>query len=126
MPRSIRPASVARNSAPATTIDTVAAKGPQGQGGAITTSTRISAAKGNDVWMRVMILAPSASNSMSVTMLGDADLTLMRQHFVKPQAALAMSFSDDPMMGLLSDRFTGSANAVLSTQSFTLRTASLR
>ena len=126
MPRSIRPASVARNSAPATTIDTVAAKGPQGQGGAITTSTRISAAKGNDVWMRVMILAPSASNSMSVTMLGDADLTLMRQHFVKPQAALAMSFSDDPMMGLVSDRFTGSANAVLSTQSFTLRTASLR
>ena len=37
--------------------------------------------------MRVMMLAPSATTSMSVTVLGDSDLTLMRGHFVKPQAA---------------------------------------
>ena len=30
---------------------------------------------------RVMILAPSASNSMSATVLGDTDMTEMRQHF---------------------------------------------
>jgi len=48
--------------------------------------------------MRVMMLAPSASTSMSVTVLGDADMTLMRSHFVKPQAIVAMSFSDDPML----------------------------
>ena len=105
---------------------TVVAKGPQGQGSVIATSTRIAAAKGNDVWMRVMILAPSASTSMSATVLGDADMTLMRAHFVKPQAAIAMSFSDDPQMGLVCDRFTGSATATLATQSFVLRTASLR
>ena len=29
-----------------------------------------------------------------------------------------MSFSDDPMMGMTSDRFTGSATATLATQSF--------
>jgi uncharacterized protein YcbK (DUF882 family) len=130
MPRSIRPASASRNSTAATTIDTVAAKGPQegpqGQVGVIATSTRLSAAKGNDVWMRMMILSPSASGSMSTTVLGDSDLTLMRAHFVKPQAAVAMGFSEDPQMGLVSDRFTGSATAVLATQSFTLRTASLR
>jgi hypothetical protein len=94
--------------------------------GVIATSTRLSAAKGNDVWMRMMILSPSASGSMSTTVLGDSDLTLMRAHFVKPQAAVAMGFSEDPQMGLVSDRFTGSATAVLATQSFTLRTASLR
>ena len=36
-----------------------------------------------------------------------------------------MSFSDDPQMGLLSDRFTGSATATLTTESFVMRTASL-
>jgi Bacterial protein of unknown function (DUF882) len=126
MPRSIRPASSARNSAPSTTIDSVAAKGPQDPVSVVATSTRIAAAKGNDVWMRVMILAPSASTSMSATVLGDTDLTSMRAHFAKPQAAVAMSFSEDPQMGLVSDQFTGSATATLATQTFVLRTASLR
>ena len=105
-------------------ITTVVAKGSQGL---VATSRRLaSAAKGNDVWMRVMMLAPSASTSMSTTVLGDTDMTLMRAYFVKPQAAIAMSFSDDPMMGMTTDRFSGSATAKLATQSFVLRTASLR
>ncbi len=122
-----------RNAAAAATeINTVVAKGtqgqggPQGQGSAISTSTRISAAKSNNVWMRVVMLAPSASNAMSTTVLGDTDLTLMRSYFLKPQAAIAMTFSEDPMMGMTIDRFTGSATAKLTTQSFVLRTASLR
>jgi len=69
----------------ATTIDTVVAKGSQGQGSVISTSTRIAAAKGNDIWMRAMILAPSASTSMSATVLGDADMTILRAYFVKPR-----------------------------------------
>jgi uncharacterized protein YcbK (DUF882 family) len=123
IPRSARPV---RNLAAATTIDTVVAKGPQGQGGAIATSTRIAASRTNDIWMRVMMLAPSASTSMSTTVMGDTDMTQMRAHFVKPQAVIAMTFSDDPQMGLVSDRFTGSATAPLATQSFVLRTAALR
>jgi uncharacterized protein YcbK (DUF882 family) len=126
IPRSIHPAIAPRNPAVATGIDTVAAKGPQGQGGLVATSTRLTASSGNDAWMRVMMLAPSASSSMNVTLLGDADMTAMRVYFVKPQAAIAMAFSDDPMMGLSCDRFTGSSTAMLSTQSLTLRTASLR
>ena len=124
MPRSARPA--ARNPMAATTIDTVVAKGPQGQPSVVATATRIAASKGNDVWMRVMILAPSASTSMSATVLGDSDLTLMRAHFVKPQAIVAMSFSEDPQLGMVSDHFTGSATAKLTTQSFVMRTAALR
>jgi hypothetical protein len=89
-------------------------------------STRIAAARSNDVWMRMMILAPSASTSMSATVLGDSDMTLMRAHFVKPQAAIMMSFADDPQMGMVCERFTGSATATLATTSFVMRTAALR
>ena len=55
---------------------------------------------------------------MSVTVFGDSDLTLMRGFFVKPQAIVAMTFSDDPTLGLVTDRFTGSATARLETTSF--------
>ena len=65
----------------------------------IATSTRLAAAAGTNIWMRVMMLAPSASTSMNATVLGDADMTMMRVYFVKPQAAIAMTFSDDPQMG---------------------------
>jgi uncharacterized protein YcbK (DUF882 family) len=126
IPRSIHPANAPRNPAVASGIDTVIAKGPQGQGGVVATSTRLTASAGNEAWMRIMMLAPSASSSMNVTLLGDADMTAMRVYFVKPQAAIAMAFSDDPMMGLSCDRFTGSSTAMLSTQSLVLRTASLR
>jgi hypothetical protein len=126
IPGSIRPASAPRNPAAATTIDSVVAKGPQGQGSQVATSARIAASRSNDAWMRVMILAPSASASLSTTVLGDSDMTLMRIHFVKPQAIVSMSFSEDPQMGLVSDQFTGSAVATLATQRFVMRTASLR
>ncbi|MGY4173414.1 hypothetical protein ACVIM8_007487 [Bradyrhizobium sp. USDA 4529] len=123
IPRNVRPT---RNGAvPSTEINTVVAKGAPSQG-VITTSARISAAKGNDIWMRVVMLAPSASNAMLTTVLGDTDMTMMRAHFVKPQAAVVMTFSEDPMMGMTCDRFSGSATALLTTQSFVLRTASLR
>jgi hypothetical protein len=124
IPRTVRPT---RNAAAAATeINTVVAKGAQGQGSVISTSTRLAAAKGNEVWMRVVMLAPSASNAMSTTVLGDTNMTLMRTYFVKPQIAIAMTFSEDPMMGMTTDRFTGSATAKLTTQSFVVRTASLR
>jgi uncharacterized protein YcbK (DUF882 family) len=122
IPRSARPAP--RNAA-ATEINSVATKGAQGQDGVVATSTRIAAAKGNDIWLRVVMLAPSASSSMFTTVLGDTDMSLMRAYFVKPQATVAMSFSDDPQMGLLSERFTGSTTARLQTTSFVLQTASL-
>ncbi|MFL5002655.1 MAG: DUF882 domain-containing protein [Xanthobacteraceae bacterium] len=126
-----RPARPARNAgAAATEINTVVAKGPQGgaqgQDSVVATSTRLAAAQGNSIWMRVVMLAPSASNAMSTTVLGDTEMTQMRSHFVKPQAAIAMTFSEDPMMGMTSDRFTGSATAQLPTQSFVMRTAALR
>lgn len=124
IPRTVRPT---RNAAaPATEINTVVAKGVQGQSGVIATATRIAAAQGNDLWMRIVMLAPSASSAMSTTVLGDTNMSLMRSYFVKPEMSITMTFSEDPMMGMTTDRFTGSATAKLATQSFMVRTASLR
>jgi hypothetical protein len=109
-----------------TNVTTVVAKGAQGQGGVVATSTRIAASRANDAWMRAMMLAPSASTSMSATVLGDPDLSRMSAHFVKPRAVISMGFSDDPLMGLNCDQFSGPAIVTLATQSFVLRTASLR
>jgi uncharacterized protein YcbK (DUF882 family) len=91
----------------------------------ITTATRIAAAKGDSIWLRALLLAPSASSSMFTTVLGDTDMTLMRRFFVKPQITIAMSFSNDPLMGLQCDRFSGSVTAKLNTASFAVHTASL-
>ena len=121
-----RPARPARNAGAAAEVNTVVAKGAQGQDAVVATSARLAAAQGNSIWMRVVMLAPSASSAMSTTVLGDTEMTQMRSHFVKPPAAIAMTFSEDPMMGMTCDRFTGSATVQLPTQSFVLRTAALR
>ncbi len=117
--RSARAGSASRNSMAANDV----ARG-QGQEGVVAASTRIVASSAGDAWLRIMMLAPSASTSMSVTMLGDANMTLLSQLFVKPQTAIVMGFSDDPQAGLTTDHFSGPATAPLTTQSF-LRTASL-
>ena len=125
IPRSIRPAAL-RNPNAATEINTIAAKDAPGQGEAISNASRLSAAKGNDTWLRIVMLAPSATNAMSVTMMGDTDLTQMRAFFVKPQAAISMGFSGDPTMGLATDHFSGSVVTKLEITSFTMRTALLK
>jgi uncharacterized protein YcbK (DUF882 family) len=126
VPRSGRSAPANRNSMATNNLTTVVAKGSQGQSELVATSTRIAASDINETWMRVLMLAPSASTSMSVTVFGDADLSTMSVHFVKPQGVVTMGFSDDPQTGMSSDHFTGAAIGSLSTQSFALRTAALR
>ncbi len=124
--RSTRAASAGRNSMAANDLKAMTAQG-QAQDSVVTTSTRIVPSKaGNDTWIRIMMLAPSASTSMSVTMLGDINMTLLSALFVKPRAVIVMGFSDDPQTGLTTDHFSGPATAPLATQSFVLRTASLR
>jgi hypothetical protein len=59
---------------------------------------------------------------MRATSLGERDMTVMRQLFIKPNTAVAMTFSDDPQLGLTCDHFSGAAVSALST----MRTAALR
>jgi uncharacterized protein YcbK (DUF882 family) len=122
MPRSIRPASAARNPM-AVSVDTVVAKGVQP---VPATLTRVSAKPGHDPWMRAMVLAPSTYRFMMASTMGEPDMTALRALFVKPQSAIAMGFSDDPTPGLICEAFTGAATATLTTMSFRMRTAALR
>lgn len=123
IPRAPRPATTTRGLAPATEINTVVAKGGQGM---ISTSARLSAAKGESMWLKIVMLAPSASRAMSVTLMGDVDMGAIRAYFIKPQAVIAMGFTDDPMQGMACDSFSGTATAKLETTSFVVRTAALR
>jgi uncharacterized protein YcbK (DUF882 family) len=123
IPRSARPVSATRSLAPATEINTVVGKSTDGM---IATATRLSAAKGASIWLKIVMLSPSASRAMSVTLMGEVDTAALRGYFVKPQAVVAMSFADDPMQGLSCDSFSGSATAKLETTSFVVRTAALR
>jgi len=124
----IRPVTPARNPMAVDGVTTVLVKGAQDQGTVVATSRRLApaAVRDSDVWMRAMIVTPSASRTMSATMLGDQDMTLMHVYFQKPERAIAMTFSDDPQMGILCDRFSGSAVASLTTIRLAARAASLR
>ncbi|WP_439402286.1 DUF882 domain-containing protein [Bradyrhizobium sp. DASA03068] len=119
IPRTTRPRSVAQ----AAEINTVVGKSIDGR---IATATRLSAAKGESIWLKIVMLSPSASRAMSVTLMGELDTAALRGYFVKPKAVIAMGFSDDPMLGLSCDNFSGSATAKLETTSFVVRTAALR
>lgn len=122
IPRSTHPAA-SRSVAQATEINTVVGKSIDGR---IATATRLSAAKGESIWLKIVMLSPSASRAMSVTLMGELDTAALRGYFVKPQAVIAMGFADDPMQGLSCDSFSGSATAKLETMSFVMRTAALR
>ncbi len=119
IPPSARPVMQARDdSVPATGIDTVAAKGVHGEDGPVTNSARIATANIDSAWLRIILLAPSVGATMQVTVLGDTDLTLMRAFFVKPAAVINIGFSDDPMMGMSCDHFSGSSGAKLEMTTF--------
>jgi hypothetical protein len=129
IPRSARPTSAATNPMAVNSITTVVSKRAQGQrqvvqGSVVTTSARLtSASRDNDIWLRAMILARSAA-SMTSTVFGESDMTILRSHFAKPQATVAMAFAEDPQPGLVCDQFSGQAVVPLSTTPF--MTASLR
>jgi uncharacterized protein YcbK (DUF882 family) len=124
IPRGVRLAQ-ARNPNTATEINTVATKRVSGDE-PVANATRLSAASGGDVWLRIVMLAPSATTAMSVTPMGDTDMTQMRVFFVKPQSSIPMTFSNDPMHGLTTDHFSGSALSKVEVTAFTLRTALMK
>jgi uncharacterized protein YcbK (DUF882 family) len=83
----------------------------------------------DDPWMRGLMLAASAQNSLVVTPVGDSDMASLTQHMRKPAATIMMTFSRDPHDGTTTDKFTGSAVVFQSTMTFsapTQRTAALR
>jgi uncharacterized protein YcbK (DUF882 family) len=123
IPRTARTAAASRSVAQATEINMVVGKSIDGR---VATATRLSAAKGESIWLKIVMLSPSASRAMSVTLMGELDTVALRAYFVKPRSVIAMGFADDPMHGLSCENFSGSATAKLETMSFVVRTAALR
>lgn len=80
----------------------------------------------NDPWLRAMIAAPSAHSHMTTSMLGEPDYRTLRPLMQKPAASVVMTFSEDPYLGMQTERFSGPAIAFVPTVSFNFRTASLR
>jgi uncharacterized protein YcbK (DUF882 family) len=82
----------------------------------------------NDPWMRAMIVSPSAQSFMHTTLFGAPDFRDLGPHMHKPAASVMMTFSEDPHLGVISEKFSGSAVVFVSTVTFrgAARTASLK
>jgi len=80
-----------------------------------------------DLWTRAMMMAPDLQYYMSATLLGKPDFKQLRHLMQKPAMALAMSFGDDPMLGMTADRFSGDTAVVfLATVPVTTQSAMLQ
>jgi hypothetical protein len=79
-----------------------------------------------DPWLRAMVLAPNLLNYLTITAFAAPDPLSLRPLMVKPESIVVMTFSNDPHLGMTSDRFSGSAIVFVSTVTFAGRTAMLR
>jgi uncharacterized protein YcbK (DUF882 family) len=78
-------------------------------------------------WMRAAVLTPSVTGDMMATQSGELDPRPLQSLFYKPSQSVMISFSADPSLGIVTDRFSGSAVVFLTTTAFTTQTtASLR
>ena|GEM_PF-746825 len=80
----------------------------------------------NDPWLRAMIVSPSAQSYMKTTLLGLPDFRSLGPFMQKPATAVMMTFSDNPHLGMTSEKFAGSAVVFTPTVSFNPRTAALK
>jgi len=74
-----------------------------------------------------VVVTPSVSEFMTAMRLGPTDPRVLGELLLKPNQSVAMTFSADPHLGMVADRFSGSAVVFLATASFTKQAqASLR
>jgi uncharacterized protein YcbK (DUF882 family) len=87
------------------------------------------ASRGDNPWLRSLVIAPSVHYSMSVAAFGAPDYRQLARLMQKPSSVLAMTFSADPQLGITSYSFSGAAVAFLPTVTLaaraTARTAAL-
>jgi uncharacterized protein YcbK (DUF882 family) len=105
-----------------TVTTTTTAPPAQGQGASV---VRVGD-RFNDPWLRAMIVSPSAQGFMRTTLFGTPDYRHLGPYLQKPASSVVMTFSDDPYLGMKTDKFAGSAVVFITTVTFPARTASLR
>jgi hypothetical protein len=77
-------------------------------------------------WLRAAMLTPSVSGFMTATLIGPNDPRPLHDLLQKPSQSLVMTFSADPHLGMVADRFSGGAVVFLATATFSTQTASLK
>jgi hypothetical protein len=103
---------------PTTSNATVAVKPP-----AIT----IGGQRTDSPWLRAAMLTPSVRGFLTATRLAKINPAWLSPLLDKPPHALMMTFSADPHLGMVANRFSGRAVVFLATATFaTQATASLR
>jgi hypothetical protein len=66
-----------------------------------------------------MVLAASVHDSMRTTLFGTTDFRNLSPMLLKPASSVLMTFSADPHLGNVAERFTGSAIVFMPTVTFT-------
>ncbi len=79
-----------------------------------------------DPWLGAAILTPSVSGFMTASWMGSLDRRPYGELIHKPATSLVMTFSADPHLGMVADRFSGRAVVFLATATFVMQTASLQ
>ena len=74
--------------------------------------------RGDSPWLRAAVLTPSVRH-MTATRVGAVDPRWMQELLHKPALSVSMTFSADPHLGMVADRFTGRAVVFLATTTFT-------
>jgi uncharacterized protein YcbK (DUF882 family) len=81
----------------------------------------------NDPWLRAMIVSPSAQSYMKTTLLGLPDFRNLGPFMQKPATTVMMTFSENPHLGMTTEKFAGSAVVFTPTVTFNApRTAALK
>ena len=73
-------------------------------------------------WLRAAMLTPSVRDFMTATRVGAIDVRWQDELLHKPAQSLVMTFSADPHLGMVADRFSGDAVVFLATATFTPQT----
>ena len=90
---------------------------------AVKTPMSIGGQRANSPWLRAAMLTPSVTDYMTATRIVRVDPKWQASLLHKPEQAVLMSFSADPHLGMVTDRFTGHAVVFLATATFVPPTA---
>jgi uncharacterized protein YcbK (DUF882 family) len=83
---------------------------------------RIGGLRADSPWLRAAMLTPSMRRDMTATKMGADHRGWLATLLDKPAQAVLMTFSADPHLGMVADRFTGHAVVFLATATFTRQT----
>jgi len=69
-------------------------------------------------WLRATLLTPSVRDVMTANHVGEADPRWQGELLHKPAQSVMMNFSADPHLGMVTDRFSGTAVVFMATVTF--------